>query len=155
MTTLDQATLTSDMVNILERMAFVLGEAAEEPRLDPSDYREHVRIEMASVNDKFLVHLSGDSGFLSEVASSMLGVLPEEVHPGEQGRQALLELGNVVGGAVVRRLGGETIEFDLGLPASIEETLLVKMEKKLGEPVALGCLESEDGYLRVAVFPVN
>lgn len=155
MTTLDQTALTSDIINILERMAFVLCEDAEEPRFDPSDYREHVCIEMGSANDKVLVHLSGDSGFLSELASSMLGLIPEEVRPSEQGRQALLELGNVVGGDVVHLLGGETVEFDLGLPKSIEEKPLKKAEEKLGEPISLCCLESEDGYLRVAAFDVS
>lgn len=148
---LEARQLTLDVVGVLEQMAFVLCEEAEEPRHDLSDYCEHVKVTVDGDEHALACLISGNQGFLAEFAASMLGLDEDEVEPDKQGREALQELGNVVGGEVVRILGGEHIEFDLGLPESITAKDATKLQKQLPEVVSC-CLESDEGFVRVAAY---
>ena len=79
MTIIDQHRLARDLVNTLESTACVLCEEAEEYRNDLDDYCAHVRVNVRGDGRHTIVNLSGDHGFLVEFASSMLGVMTDEV----------------------------------------------------------------------------
>ncbi len=152
MTTIDQHRLARDLVSTLESTACVLCEEAEEYRNDLDDYCAHVRVNVRGDGRHTIVNMSGDHGFLVEFASSMLGVMTDDVDLEQQGVSALLDFGHVAGGEVIRVLGGEQAEFDLGPPETISRDDLAAFEATHGEPSTLICVESDDGFLRVSVY---
>ncbi len=151
---IEQAQLTDGVTNILEKMAFVLCEDAEEPRWDNDDYQEHVYLTLQGGGEHAAVLLSADQPFLVELASSILGVMPDDLGA-EQAGMALLELGNVVAGEVVQILGGAFVEYDLSLPKAIAATDLGSLPGSLGAAECRSCVESDDGYLRVLVAAIS
>ncbi len=152
MTIIDQQRLALDLVKSLESMASLLCEEAEEYRNDLDDYCAHVRVNVRGDGRHTIINLSGDSGFLVEFASSMLGVMTDEVDLELQGVSALLDFGSVASGEVIRVLGGERAEFDLSPPETISRDELAAFEAKHGEPSTLICVQSDDGFLRVSVY---
>lgn len=107
------------VVEALERTAFVLADPV------PADYAESL-----PVPDRFSkvdfsgaavgsVVLSASEGFVRELASSLLGVEPDEVEPDCDGQDALNELANIVGGSVILELGGAEKEYHYGLPCTM------------------------------------
>lgn len=101
----------------LERSAFVFAEAVDPDdrgSLPGCDAFAIVRVTGALLGE---LHLGASNGFLRELAASLLGVEPEEVDPGTQGSDALLEMANMIAGSVVVQRDGENRACSLGLPA--------------------------------------
>ncbi len=114
------ATRLADMtISVLERTAMVLAEPAEEGRAHAPASR-FARIRYSGPTSGELV-LGASEGFLRELASSLLGVDPLEVDVDAQGRDALKEMANIVGGSVVLDLGGESGAYSLGFPEITHE----------------------------------
>lgn len=147
--------LTNDLIaerviEALERTAFVLAEP-----VDPSEAAEcRFAPTLASVvgftgaADGDVV-LTADDGFLRELASSMLGVEPEEVDLASTGRDALNELANIVGGSIIIELGGVERDYSYGLPRAVAPA-----EAAAAAPSGASCLvRSEQGLIRVAWTP--
>ena len=103
-------------VRALERTAFVLA--------DPVD--SEAATELPAVTRAARIAYSGPTcgefflaaseGFLRELASSMLGVEPQEVDPDNQGQDALKEPANLVGGSGILELGDDDRLHSLSLP---------------------------------------
>lgn len=119
MNSLTPESLADMTIDALERTAFVVAEPADEDFLDELPETEwYSRIEYSGP-DAGTVYLAGSTGFLIELASSLLGVEPEDICPDREGLDALREMTNIVGGSVVHDLGGAHCKLSLGLPALI------------------------------------
>ena len=148
--------LTSDcigdlVVDALERTAFVLAETV--PASDAMDNfqpNHFAKIGFTGVANGCII-LAADTEFVSEVASSLLGVEPEDVDPDKEGRDALGELANIVGGSIIIEFGGEDQNYEYGLPTSLTRAQLPP------EPDGtVKCyLQSECGMLCVSWVPVS
>ncbi len=136
------------VVEALERTAFVLADVADEDEIDGRfEPDRFARIEFTGVATGMIL-LSADTNFLVELASSMLGCAPEEVDLNEQGRDALNELANIVGGSIIIDLGGKDHEYSYGLPEAVERENVPSTSTGTA-----GWVESEDGLLQVTWLP--
>jgi len=152
--------LTSNVVRALDRMAFVL---AERSKKDPAVVLRRIvdegpvaaaRIGIALDGVQNELLLAGSPGFLTELSASLLGVEPTEVDVEHEGRYALLELANVVGGELVLLLGGRDRPLRLGLPEGATAT---DVSRALAAAAADGhafasAVDTEDGHLVLVGF---
>ncbi len=153
MTKLDGDQVSLALVRILERLAFVL---AEPWHSFPDDLIEnsfgHAQISFAADDGTTGVDLilSGNTGFLTELAASILGLENDEVDDCTRG-DALLELANVIGGEIVMMLGGESIAYTLSLPKTVDTDKAVSGPSWGGDVDLDACaIQSEEGYMHVA-----
>jgi len=149
MNSLTYEQLGAMVVDALERTAFVLAET-----VDPDEAERRFTPALCSVIDftgaaNGCVALAADVPFVQELASSILGVEPEQVQPEKEGRDGLSELANIVGGSIIIALGGVENEYKYGLP-------------RAADPAQLGAepagavhtdIASECGRLRVSWLP--
>lgn len=119
------------VVDALERTAFVLVDVVDDERVKelPPPSR-HVRVQFSGAACGAIV-LSATDGFLLELASSILGVEATEVTPEKEGKDALGELSNIVGGSVILELGGEDQYIKYGLPSAINESDLPEASEQI------------------------
>lgn len=119
------------VVDALERTAFVLVDVVDDERVKelPPPSR-HVRVQFSGAACGAIV-LSATDGFLVELASSILGVEATEVTPEKEGKDALGELSNIVGGSVILELGGEDQYIKYGLPSAINESDLPEASEQI------------------------
>ena len=108
-----QEDLRSIATDALEQLAFVMVTPTE--AADGADCR-HATISYSGAASG-TVTLSTTMGFLRELAAGLLGEEPEDVNP-EDAEGALLELGNIIGGSVIERLGATDERYMLGLPSA-------------------------------------
>lgn len=116
----DNKSLQTIIMRALERIAFLV--------VDPSDpdVTNDLPPAYASASVPFegcasgTVVVSASKGFLIELASGIMGVEPEEVNVDVEGLDALREITNILGGEVVRSLGGDDNPCRLGLPEVID-----------------------------------
>lgn len=99
MTVLSSDTLIEATVNALERTAMVLAEPANDAD-NHEPVTAYARIAYSGPSSGTLT-LAATDGFLCELASSLLGVEPDEVAAGEQGLDALKEMANILGGSII------------------------------------------------------
>ncbi len=119
MNTIDSNQLRMLLSESLERTAFVIVDPVEEDEISglaPVDF--HASIGYAGPSSGH-VYLSASTGFLTELASSILGCEPDEVRLESEGMDALTELANIVGGCVIVAIGGEQTPYALELPHTI------------------------------------
>jgi CheY-specific phosphatase CheX len=110
---LDPGLLARLAIEALERTAFVLADPASEPESLPvADTFAQIDF---SGPEKGGVDLFASRAFARNLAASILGCDPGEVSDA-QAEEALRELANILGGSVIRELGGENCQFSLGLP---------------------------------------
>ncbi len=138
MNTIDEDRLAELTAAALERTAFVMSEpvAVEAAALHGATRGAAIRYRGPSAGEVAL--WTGD-GFLRALASSLLGVEPEEIDVARQGEDALRELANIVGGSVVAFLGGEESAFLLGLPAILPGARPPAPGERAGSACALDC----------------
>lgn len=113
--------LTTDRISelaieALERTAFVLAEPGE--GLD--DFKPDLAASVSFTgftNGSVVLH--ADRAFACELAASMMGVDEDEVTPELEGRDALNELANIVGGSIITELGGRDHDYQYGLPQTV------------------------------------
>ena len=145
MNTITPDALLSLVTAALERTCFLITDPSTAERCasrgEPLSFNARIR-HSGPTNGWVSVHAS--EGFVRELASSLLGVEPDQVEPGVEGRDAIRELANILGGSVVTAVGGEVSEYRLGLP-----------EEHGGSPS--GCvrcdLETPSGALAVCWLP--
>lgn len=135
-------------ITALERTAFVLAEPAEDDA-DLPPARHFARIEYSGP-DHGHVYIAASDGFVRELASSLLGVEPDEIDPA-QCEDALRELANIIGGSVVLELGGTDRLLSLGLPENVAKADV----PALTDRSQLCCLDSECERLDVIWFPAQ
>ena len=94
------------VIEALERTAFVLAETVDAGRAAELPKPIHFSRIVYTGPTQGEVHLAAIDGFVRELASSILGVEPEEVDTETQGQDAIKELANIVGGSTILELGG-------------------------------------------------
>lgn len=138
--------LVEIVTEALERTCFLVSDPSDQEALVD---RGHRLARSAAIRysgpDSGDVHVLASDGFLQELASSMLGVEPEEIDLEVEGRDAIRELANILGGSVILELGGDNCEYRLGLP---EETTPAEVA-----PGTACHLESAFGALKVVWSP--
>lgn len=114
MKSIDSDMLQNLTQEILGNMAFMFVEPAEEP----GDFSESLAacIEFVSPQGKDSLILQGSPDFLTDLASGLLGLEPDEVDKNVEGLHSLKEIANVLAGEIIRELGGEHAQFSLGIP---------------------------------------
>lgn len=147
-------TLTSDCladltIVALERTAFLLADPAE---VDDEALQATTR--SASVRyggpENGLVLLRTSDQFLLDLASSLLGVEPEEIDLATCGEDAIKELTNIVGGSVINELGGGECTYSIGLPQVVSGTDRLP---SAGATSATCCVECDGNLLFVTWIP--
>ncbi len=136
MNAIDGARLTSLTTSALETVAFVAVDIGTSDQ--PHEFARHGEIQFHGQGAHGRLSLSASDGFLAELASSMLGVEPEEVDALRDGQAALLELLNIVAGEVIVELGGQEEAIKLGMPASTAAPMTGEIEvllNSMGEPL--------------------
>lgn len=131
MTTLSAERIGELVVEALERTAFVLVDIVDDKQakeLPPPS--QHVRVQFSGAACGSII-LSATEGFLLELASSILGVEASEVTSEKEGKDALGELSNIVGGSVILELGGEDRYIKYGLPSAINESDLPEDSERI------------------------
>lgn len=111
--------LTEVLSSVLEEAAFFM----IEPEPVPPDYDGDVfsaTIDFEAVRGGQL-RLTASRNLARNLAANMLGIDPSEAEADEQGRNALGEILNVLGGAFVTRHFGTKVPFQLGLPSVVDE----------------------------------
>lgn len=118
MSPIDHDTLQTIITDALERTAFVIVDPCDDAAgLSPP--KLHAKIRYSGPASGTIV-VSASEGFLVELASSILGVEPEEVRLDVEGRDALRELANIIAGSALVAIGGEDTPYSLGLPEAID-----------------------------------
>lgn len=149
MTVLTPGRIGELVVEALERTAFVLVDVVDGDRVkELSPPKRHTRVEFSGAACGAIV-LSATDGFLIELASSILGVEASEVDSEQEGKDALSELANIVGGSVILELGGEDRYIKYGLPNEIDESDL----PEVGEETVKCYLECDSELLVVTWQP--
>ena len=116
---IDIDVLQEKVDNVLATMCFIVADPLPVEGVDEclqscaSAWLEFRRVDSAGC-----VRLTASPGFLEEAASGLLGLDPDEGIAESDGVDTLLELANVVGGEVLTLLGGEDVEFDVGIPSA-------------------------------------
>lgn len=139
---IDTNTLSQMTLNMLERTAMVLAEPAQPDAKLPAP--THIARIAYSGPSQGTITLAASDGFLRELASSLLGVEPNEVTIESHGHDALREMTNIVAGSVLLALAGDQCEFSLGLP-----TLLPPSDSASPTPNAECNVTTDSGLLRV------
>ena len=85
------------------------------------------------------LYLSASDGFLAEIASSLLGVEPEEICLDVEGKDALNEMANIITGSLILQLGGDTESISLGLPRKLEKAHEYSEESDIVEGIVETC----------------
>ena len=102
---------------VLQDSAFIFAEPMEEePEWTPPVFAAEIGFE--SVRNGVLRLVTNPRGAV-EVAANMLGVDPGDPEAEAQGRSALAEILNVVGGAFLNRFFGGKVPSQLGLPKTV------------------------------------
>ena len=145
MSTIARETIEQITIDALERTAFVLAEPAEADGAAP--LAKHARVRFTGPTSGFVV-VSASSGFLNELAASMLGVEAAAIAIDTDGLDAIGELTNILGGSVLHEIGGRASKYSFGLP----ELLAAEPE---AHPDATTCWFDCDGEsLRVTCWMV-
>jgi len=136
-------------IQALERTAFVLVDAVESEgdhvwTEEESAACKCARIRYSGPHSGEIV-LAASRGFILELASSLLGVEPDEVSVDTEGQDALKELANILGGSVLVELDGEHVDYRLEVP----ETCTIADWPSGCETWAHSRLASEDEWLEI------
>jgi hypothetical protein len=111
--------LTEVLSSVLEEAAFFL--------IEPEAVPDHFEGDVFSASIDFeamrggQLRLTASRNLARNLAANMLGIDPGDPEADEQGRNALGEILNVLGGAFVTRHFGTKTPFQLGLPSVADE----------------------------------
>lgn len=120
MTGITNERLEEMVTEALERTCFMVSDSADQASVTEQGYElSHCARIAYSGPEAGFVYVVASDGFLEELASSLLGCEPEDINLEIEGRDAVKELANIMGGSVTLELGGQDCEYRLGLP---EET---------------------------------
>ena len=146
MTDITSDKLAELVVEALERTAFLISDPIDGDEAD--SYEETTWFSTITYHGGATgeIYLAATEGFVLELASSLLGVDSDEVDLRTQGRDAINELANIVGGSVTLELGNETRQFSLGLPAAAQAEDIPGAD----EAVTRCFIDSEDELLVIS-----
>ena len=120
MTDITTDRLAEMVTDALERTCFMVSDPSEPGSIAEQGYElSHCAKIAYSGPAAGFVYVVASDGFLEELASSLLGCEPEDIDLDVEGRDAVKELANIMGGSITLELGGDDCEYRLGLP---EET---------------------------------
>lgn len=150
MTSLEPTAIAELAVEALERIAFILAAPLEFDDELRGGFEPAVAsaIRYAGLGEGQVILLA-DANFSAELAAGFLGLEPEEVEVLSNGRDAVSELTNIIGGSVVLALGGDTHEYQYGLPEEFD----VEMWPSCAEDASVAVLEGELGRLVIICRP--
>ena len=117
---MDQETLAQIAESALEKMAFIFVDGVEEPSVTTGEIA--AAIELESDEEAWTLELRCAPGLAEEISANLLGVEEAEVTAEVEGREAVFEFANILGGEVVLALGGADHTIRLGLPHPAGET---------------------------------
>lgn len=142
---IDSQHLAQLATDALERTAFMLMDPSE--GADPGTLTHHAKINYFGTGAGE-VHVSASEGFVIELASSLLGVEPDEVEAETQGDDAMRELANILAGSLITQLGAATDSFRLGLPEdskspALSEGCVTCFLESMGEPLLVTWKKAE------------
>ncbi len=155
MTVVDSHSLANTVIVALERMAFVLAEEIDESEVDEFDAPTfHSAIDFGNDTCKGTLVISAGEDFVTELASSMLGMDPDDFGEdiAQVGQEAIQEMANVIGGEVIVLLGGKDVEFKISLPRKPAESEVRELSTKYEDAPKTCYLESDESLLVVHVF---
>lgn len=139
------------VIDALERTAFVLAEtvdAGEAAQLPKPTYFSRIVYTGPTQGE---VLLAASDGFVRELASSILGVEPEDVDAEIEGQDAIKELANIVGGSTILELGGVNCQYSLELPELLDGSSIPEP----GDSGAASFVESEGELLKIVWRPMD
>ena len=135
----------------LERMAFVVTEPGTEPAADVmASCLAHAIVEMRGAENRTLA-LGLSAEMVRDVASGMMGVEPDEIHPVDHARATADELANVLAGELVMLLTGGDAQVSLGLPREASAAEVAALLEAEGATRIV--LASENGRALLVVRP--
>lgn len=113
--------LTEMVTDALERTCFMVSDPSDEAAAAERGYTldRCARIAYNGPSAGCILAVAS-KGFIEELASSLLGCEPDEINLEVEGRDAIKELANILGGSVILELGGDDCEYRLGLPEEAE-----------------------------------
>jgi len=136
--------LTDILGRVLEESAFILAEPGEEPeRWSGAVLRACIAFESTRGGT---LRLLTNPQAASEIAANMLGIDQGDEEAQSNGRAAVSELLNVLGGAFLTRYFGTAVPSQLGLPDTellaappegVHRTCAAAVRLESGEPVVL------------------
>jgi CheY-specific phosphatase CheX len=140
--------------NALERMAFVITEQSQRSIGEAlANTAFHAMVSVEGEQGGVLLLVSASPGFVTEVASGMMGLDPSELDADEHGASAVTELANILGGELVMAMGGDEMPLRLGLPSSLDDASAGSMADRAATGGWAGTLQSDAGELLVALAP--
>ena len=111
--------LTEVLSSVLEEAAFFMIEPEPVPdSLDGDVFSATIDFEAVRGGQ---LRLTASRNLARNLAANMLGIDPNDAEADEQGRNALGEILNVLGGAFITRHFGTKVPFQLGLPTVEDE----------------------------------
>lgn len=121
MNTIPSERLAEMTTEVLERTCFLISDPSDIDAVRSNGYTlsHSARIAYHGPESGFVYVVASD-GFLEELASSLLGCEPEDIDLAVDGRDAVSELANIMGGSVTLELGGDTSAYSLGLPEAAD-----------------------------------
>ena len=108
------------VIEVLQRTAFVLAEPVDAERAAELPAVTCFSRIFYTGPDHGQLFLAASEGFVRELASSLLGVEPEDVDPVSQGQDVIKEMANIVGGSTILELGGVDCQYSLKLPELVD-----------------------------------
>lgn len=139
------------VIEALERTAFVLAESVDAGRAAQLPAATCFSRIYYTGPDQGQLFLAASEGFVRELASSLLGVEPEDVDPVVEGEDAIKELANIVGGSTILELSGVDCHYSLKLPELVEAPEMPEP----GDRGAACFVESEGELLQVVWCPTD
>lgn len=114
-----QEMLAEVLSSVLEEAAFFMIEPEPVPgQYDGEVFSATIDFEAARGGQ---LRLTASRNLARNLAANMLGIDPSDAEADEQGRNALGEILNVLGGAFITRHFGTKVPFQLGLPTVADE----------------------------------
>jgi hypothetical protein len=111
-----RAQLEGTVLDVVERYAYMFGEPSAPSALPRPSGPVHGAAMSVRGGVQGTLTLVLPAQLLTAIAANVLGLDPEDVHPGETTGDAMREMLNVIGGHVVPVLVGEQAEFSLEPP---------------------------------------
>jgi CheY-specific phosphatase CheX len=112
----DLKTLGRTVIGILEEAAFLFCEPLDDPKTLP--VAPEVFVAALDFRGAFAgnILLSAPSDVTLELAANLLGLEPDSPEVGGKGADALGEMLNIIGGALLKEWFGASSDFEMGIP---------------------------------------
>lgn len=111
---IDATELSTRIAEALEHMCFIISDPVEAHALPGTD--NHSTVSVGDDIHMWDLSVSASAGILTEIASGLMGIEPDEVDVEEHLPATVQELANIFSGIVIEMLGGEEHPYHPGIP---------------------------------------